>query len=94
MIDDELVAAHRGRALSPDRPMISGTAQNPDVYFQGRETVNKFYAAAPKIVEETMRKFEKIVGRKYNLFDYVGAPDAEKVMIIMGSGADTVHEPV
>ena len=94
MIDDELVAAHRGRALSPDRPMISGTAQNPDVYFQGRETVNKFYLAAPKIVEEAMRKFEKVVGRKYNLFDYVGAPDAEKIIIIMGSGADTVHETV
>lgn len=94
MIDNELVAAHRGRALSPDRPMISGTAQNPDVYFQGRETVNKFYAAAPGIVEDVMRKFEKIVGRKYNLFDYVGAPDAEKIIIIMGSGADTVHETV
>ncbi len=94
MIDDELVAAHRQRALSPDRPAISGTSQNPDVYFQGRETVNKYYLAAPAIVEETMRKFEQVVGRKYNLFDYVGAPDAEKIIIIMGSGAETVHETV
>ncbi len=94
MIDDELVAQHRARALTPDRPTIGGTAQNPDVYFQGRETVNKFYLAAPKIVEETMNKFAKIVGRPYKLFDYVGAPDAEKVIIIMGSGADTAHETV
>jgi pyruvate-ferredoxin/flavodoxin oxidoreductase len=94
MIDDELVRAHRQRALSPDRPQISGTSQNPDVYFQGRETVNKYYLAIPAIVEETMRKFEKIVGRKYNLFDYVGAPDAEKIIVIMGSGAETVHETV
>ncbi len=92
MIDDELVAEHRARALSPDRPMISGTAQNPDVYFQGRETVNKFYLATPKIVEETMNKFARLVGRQYKLFDYAGAPDAEKVIVIMGSGADTVHE--
>ncbi|PKL50241.1 MAG: pyruvate:ferredoxin (flavodoxin) oxidoreductase [Planctomycetes bacterium HGW-Planctomycetes-1] len=94
MIDDELVRAHKQRALSPDRPQISGTSQNPDVYFQGRETVNKYYLAIPAIVEETMRNFEKIVGRKYNLFDYVGAPDAEKIIIIMGSGAETVHETV
>ncbi|MHC5060972.1 MAG: pyruvate:ferredoxin (flavodoxin) oxidoreductase [Planctomycetota bacterium] len=94
MIDDELVVAHKRRALTPDRPMISGTAQNPDVYFQGRETVNKFYLAVPDIVDETMRKFEKVVGRSYHLFDYVGAPDAEKVVIIMCSGADTVHETV
>ena len=94
MIDDELVRAHRERALSPDHPMISGTSQNPDVYFQGRETVNKYYLATPQIVEETMQKLEKIVGRKYNLFDYVGAPDAEKIIIIMGSGAETVHETV
>ena len=92
VIDDKLVAAHKARALSPDRPMISGTAQNPDVYFQGRETVNKFYQAVPSIIEETMRKFEKVTGRKYNLFDYVGAADAEKVIIIMASGADTAHE--
>ena len=94
MIDDSLVLAHKQRALSPDRPQISGTSQNPDVYFQGRETVNKYYLATPKIVEETMQQLEKIVGRKYNLFDYVGAPDAEKIIIIMGSGAETVHETV
>ncbi|MBN1787645.1 MAG: pyruvate:ferredoxin (flavodoxin) oxidoreductase [Sedimentisphaerales bacterium] len=94
VIDNDLVLAHKQRALNPDKPMISGTSQNPDVYFQGRETVNKYYLATPDIVEETMRKFEKVVGRSYNLFDYVGAPDAEKVIIIMGSGAETVHETV
>ncbi len=94
MIDDDLVAAHKARALSPDRPLLGGTAQNPDVYFQGRETVNKFYLAAPQIVQDTMDKFAKLVGRQYKLFDYVGAPDAEKVIIIMGSGADTVEETV
>jgi pyruvate-ferredoxin/flavodoxin oxidoreductase len=92
MIDDELVAQQKLRALSPDRPMISGTAQNPDVYFQGRETVNKFYLAAPQIVQEAMDKFAKLVGRSYHLFDYVGAEDAEKIIVIMGSGADTAHE--
>ena len=94
IIDDKLIAQAKARALTPDRPMISGTAQNPDVYFQGRETVNKFYAATPQIVQETMNKFAKIVGRDYHLFDYVGAKDARKVIIIMGSGADTVHETV
>jgi pyruvate-ferredoxin/flavodoxin oxidoreductase len=94
MIDDELVAGVRARALTPDRPMIGGTAQNPDVYFQGRETVNKFYSAVPGIVQETMDKFAKLAGRQYHLFDYVGAKDAEKVIVIMGSGADTVHETV
>ena len=94
MIDDELVAQHKARALTPDRPMISGTAQNPDVYFQGRETVNKYYLVAPQIVAETMDKFAKIVGREYKLFDYVGAADADKVIIMMGTGADTAHETV
>ena len=92
MIDDRLVAQHKVRGLSPDRPCISGTAQNPDVYFQGRETVNKFYLAAPQIVQQTMDKFAKLTGRSYRLFDYVGAEDAEKVIVIMGSGADTIHE--
>ena len=92
MIDDELVTQHKARALCPDRPMISGTAQNPDVYFQGRETVNKYYLAVPKSVQDTMDKFAKLVGRQYHLFDYVGPQDAEKVIIIMGSGADTAHE--
>jgi pyruvate-ferredoxin/flavodoxin oxidoreductase len=94
MIDNGLVAAHKARALSPDRPMMSGTAQNPDVYFQGRETVNKYYAAIPQIIKDTMAKFAKITGRNYHLFDYVGAPDAEKVIVIMGSGAETTHETV
>jgi pyruvate-ferredoxin/flavodoxin oxidoreductase len=92
VIDDELVAKHKARALSPDRPMISGTAQNPDVYFQGRETVNKYYSAVPKIVQDTMDKFAGVVGRRYHLFDYVGPDDAEKVIVMMGSGADTAHE--
>lgn len=92
MIDDKLVLENKARALSPDRPMISGTAQNPDVYFQGRETVNKYYQAVPQIVQNAMNKFAKLTGRAYKLFDYVGAPDAEKIIIIMGSGADTCHE--
>ncbi len=94
MIDDELVRAHRRRALSPDHPVLRGSAQNPDVYFQGREAVNPFYLACPTIVQNVMDKFAEIVGRKYNLFDYVGAPDAEHVVIMMGSGAEAAHETV
>ena len=94
MIDDDLVIAHRSRALSPDHPSMGGTAQNPDVYFQGRETVNNFYTATPKIVQDTMDKFAKLVGRRYKLFEYVGAPDAEKIIIAMGSGCETAHETV
>ena len=94
MIDDELVLAHRGRAMSPDNPFIRGTAQNPDVFFQARETVNPFYIKCPEIVQKQMDKFAKIVGRKYHLFDYVGAPDAERITIIMGSGAEAVEETV
>jgi pyruvate-ferredoxin/flavodoxin oxidoreductase len=92
MIDMNLVRAFRSRAMTPDKPHIKGTAQNPDVYFQGRETVNKYYAECPAIVQKYMDLFAKLTGRQYNLFDYVGAPDAEKLIIIMGSGADTVHE--
>ncbi|MFH1615664.1 MAG: pyruvate:ferredoxin (flavodoxin) oxidoreductase [Planctomycetota bacterium] len=94
VIDDGLITAHKMRGLSPDRPMLSGSAQNPDVYFQGRETVNKYYLSVPDIVEEAMKKFAGIVGREYKLFDYVGAPDAEKVLILMCSGAETAHETV
>jgi pyruvate-ferredoxin/flavodoxin oxidoreductase len=94
MLDDDLIAAHKARGLSPDHPVMRGTAQNPDVYFQGRETVNPFYPACITIVEEEMKKFAGITGREYKLVDYVGAPDADKVIIIMGSGADTVHETV
>ena len=92
MIDIKLVRAHRLRGLSPDRPKLRGTSQNPDVFFQGRESVNKYYNACPAIVQKTMDKFAKIVGRQYNLFDYVGATDAENVIVIMGSGGETVHE--
>ncbi|MBX2997815.1 MAG: pyruvate:ferredoxin (flavodoxin) oxidoreductase [Caldilineaceae bacterium] len=94
MIDDDLVRAHRARGLTPDRPFIRGTAQNPDVYFQGRETVNPYYLKTPEIVQKTMDKFADLTGRRYQLFDYVGAPDAERVIILMGSGAETVHETV
>ncbi|NQU38759.1 MAG: pyruvate:ferredoxin (flavodoxin) oxidoreductase [Lentisphaerae bacterium] len=94
MIDDDKVLAHRARGMSPDRPVIRGTAQNPDVYFQGRETVNTFYEDAPGIVQAAMDKLATLTGRAYHLFDYMGADDAERVIVIMGSGADTVHETV
>ncbi len=94
MIDEELVYAHRARALTPDRPVIRGTAQNPDVYFQARETVNPFYRATPTIVQNAMDKFAKVVGRQYHLFEYVGAEDAERVIVMMGSGAEVAQELV
>jgi len=94
MLDDDLVVAHRVRALSPDNPVLRGSSQNPDVYFQGRETVNKYYLDAPAVVQAEMDKFAKLVGRQYNLVDYVGAPDAEHIVVIMGSGTDTVHKTV
>jgi pyruvate-ferredoxin/flavodoxin oxidoreductase len=94
MLDDELIRAHRSRSLSPDRPVLRGTAQNPDVYFQARETVNPFYLAVPGIVQAAMDKFAKVVGRQYKLVDYVGAPDAERVIVIMGSGAEAAQEAV
>ncbi len=90
MIDEDMIIAHRERALSPDRPTIRGTAQNPDVYFTGRETVNKYYNAAPAIVQETMDKFATLTGRRYHLFDYHGAPDATDVVVMMASGCETV----
>ncbi len=94
MIDDSPVHAHRQRALSPDHPFIRGTAHNPDIYFQARESVNPFYLACPAIVQRTMERFAAQVGRQYRLFDYVGAPDAERVIVVMGSGAETVQETV
>jgi len=94
MIDDELVYAHRARGLSPDRPVLRGSAQNPDVFFQARETVNPFYAATPAIVQKQMDRFAELTGRRYNLFEYFGDPSAERVIIIMGSGGDTVRETV
>ncbi|MGI6740736.1 MAG: pyruvate:ferredoxin (flavodoxin) oxidoreductase [Brevefilum sp.] len=92
IMDDELVIEHRSRALSPDRPVLRGTAQNPDVFFQGRETVNPFYAKTPGIVQDVMDAFAEQVGRSYHLFDYAGAPDAERVIVVMASGAETAQE--
>ncbi|MER3500038.1 MAG: pyruvate:ferredoxin (flavodoxin) oxidoreductase [Candidatus Fervidibacterota bacterium] len=94
MISDELVQAHRQRALTPDRPVIRGTAQNPDAFFQSRERINPFYLATPGIVQKAMDRFASIVGRQYHLFDYVGAPDAEYVIVMMGSGCGTAEETV
>src|SRR5947209_7047142 len=94
MINDSLVQAHRARALSPEHPFIRGTAQNPDVYFQARESVNPYYLACPDIVQKTMDTFASLSGRQYSLFDYVGAPDAERVIVLMGSGAETVQSTV
>ncbi len=92
MIDDELVIAHRNRALNPDHPFIRGTAQNPDTYFQGRETANPYYNAVPGIVQKTMDRFAGLTGRQYQLYEYHGDPQAERVIVIMGSGVETVLE--
>jgi pyruvate-ferredoxin/flavodoxin oxidoreductase len=92
MIDDDLVRAHRARGLNPERPFIRGTAQNPDTFFQAREAVNVYYDRVPGIVEAAMRRVGAMTGRTYGLFDYEGAPDAERVIILMGSGAETARE--
>ena len=94
MIDDTLVQRHRSRALSPEHPFIRGTAHNPDTYFQARESVNPYYQACPAIVQEAMDRFAACTGRQYHLFDYVGAPDAERVIVAMGSGAETIEATV
>ena len=94
MIDDLDVQAHRARALTPDRPVLRGTAQNPDVFFQAREAANPFYAATPSIVQEVMDQFAQLSGRRYRLFDYVGAADAEQVIVLMGSGCGAAEEAV
>jgi len=94
MIDDGLVRAHRERAMSPEHPVLRGSAQNPDVFFQARETVNPYYAAFPGIVQKAMDRFAKVTDRHYHLFDYVGAPEAERVVVLMGSGAEAAHEAV
>jgi pyruvate-ferredoxin/flavodoxin oxidoreductase len=94
MIDERWIRAHRDRALSPERPVLRGSAQNPDVYFQAREAVNPFYLALPELVERTMDRFAKLVGRQYRLFDYVGAPDAERVAVVIGSAAGALEETV
>ncbi|MBI3176735.1 MAG: transposase, partial [Chloroflexi bacterium] len=94
MIDDDLVRAHRARGLTPDRPVMRGTAQNPDMYFQARESVNPYYRVCPAIVQNAMDKFAELTGRQYQLYEYVGAPDAERVIVMMGSGAETTQEVV
>ena len=94
MISYDRILEHRARALSPDHPVMRGTAQNPDVYFQARETVNPYYAACPEIVQKAMDKFAGLTGRQYHLFDYYGAPDAERVIVMMGSGCEAAHETV
>ena len=92
MIDDDLVLAHRNRGLSPDRPVMRGTAQNPDVYFQARETVNPYYLKTPDIVQATMDQFASLTGRQYKLFQYEGPADAERVIVVMGSAAETAQQ--
>jgi len=92
LLSEDAVMAHRNRALNPEKPVIRGTAQNPDVYFQARETVNPYYEKAPEIVQATMDKFKKLTGREYKLFDYEGAEDAERIIVIIGSGGEVAAE--
>jgi len=94
LVNFEKVAAFRKNGLNPEHPHQAGTAQNPDIYFQGREAANKYYLATPAIVEDVMKKISKLTGRNYELFNYVGAPDAEKVIIAMGSGCETIEETI
>ncbi len=94
LVPEELVRAHRGRGLTPERPFIRGTAQNPDVYFQARETVNPFYARVPGVVQEAMDRVGERTGRHYGLVDYTGHPEADRVLVVMGSGGETVRETV
>ncbi len=94
LIDEDLVAAHRARALNPDKPVLRGSAQNPDVFFQAREACNSFYLAVPAIAQECMDRFARLTGRRYRLFDYQGAPDAERVLVQMGSGVGASGEAV
>ncbi len=94
MVDDKLIAAFRARAMTPEKPVLRGTAQNPDAFFQGREAANSFYSACPDIVQKVMDEFAEHTGRKYKLFDYVGAPDAERVIVLMGSGCEAAQEAV
>ena len=94
LLSDDLIATHRQRALSPEHPVLRGTAQNPDAFFQAREACNLYYDACPAFVQKAMDQFAAIVGRQYHLFDYVGHPQAERVLIMMGSGAEVAHEAV
>jgi pyruvate-ferredoxin/flavodoxin oxidoreductase len=92
MIDDELVRAHRLRALNPEHPFIRGTAHNTDTFFQARESVNRFYAKVPSIVQSTMDTFGELTGRRYHLFDYEGPVEADRAIVLLGSGAETARE--
>jgi pyruvate-ferredoxin/flavodoxin oxidoreductase len=94
ILDTGAIEGHRARALSPDRPTVRGTAQNPDVYFQAREAANPYYLAVPTLVEDVFERLARLTGRRYRLFDYVGAPDAERVVVLMGSGAEAADETV
>ncbi len=94
MIDEELIAEHRQRALTPDNPVIRGTAQNPDTFFQAREACNPFYNAVPRTMQETMDRFATVTGRSYRLFEYVGHPEAKRVIVMMGSGGETADEAI
>ncbi|MDJ0708404.1 MAG: hypothetical protein QNJ46_34475 [Leptolyngbyaceae cyanobacterium MO_188.B28] len=94
MIDEDSIRSHRARAFSPDHPVIRGTAQNPDVYFQARETVNPYYLACPDITQKVMDQFAQLTGRQYRLFEYYGDLAAERVIVLMGSGCETVQETV
>src|SRR5262249_53082714 len=94
LLDEECITAHRRRALTPDRPVLRGTAQNPDAYFQAREACNPYYLALPGILQEVMDQFAQRTGRRYRLFDYFGAPAAERVLVLMGSGVETARETV
>ncbi|GAB1545212.1 pyruvate:ferredoxin (flavodoxin) oxidoreductase [Scytonema sp. NUACC21] len=94
LIDEELILTHRARALTPDRPVLRGTAQNPDIYFQSRESINLYYNACPDIVQQVMNQFGECTGRYYRIFEYHGTPNAERVIVLMGSGCETVHETV
>lgn len=94
MVNEDKVHSHRQRALNPDRPVIRGTAYNPDAYFQAREAVNPYYRHCPELVQKAMNKLGELTGRQYHLFDYFGDPEAERVMVMMGSGAETAQETV
>jgi len=94
LIDNEALRAHRSRALDPDHPVVRGTSQNPDAYFQSREAVEPFYARCPSVIDDMMTRFATLTGRRYHLFDYVGHPEAERIVILMGSGAECAHETV
>ena len=94
MIEEGWVTAHRQRALSPEHPVLRGSSQNPDVFFQSRERINPYYSAFPALVQAAMDRFALLTGRQYRLFDYVGAADAERIIVLMGSGAEVAHETV